>query len=279
VPAAEQAAVFADLAASACRQAGASLGDVGRIAIGANGVDFVEEWTVQHRELCRLAGFPPDRTALVNDGIPALWGASPDRRSAVIQLGSALTSACRPELGSETVFDALDLAGLYDLRRQVVPVVARMLDGRSERTGLAERLLDHLGTDEAGFGHAVYRSAEVRARLLTAGAVVAQAWLAGDQAATVMIEAAADDLATLAAAIARRLGRGRFTCALGGGALRSLPPAFHDLVARRIAEVAPEAQVGRPRLAPELGAVLMAAHAAGLDAALLFERLAMAEAA
>ena len=271
-PTDEQAAAIAGVLTAVLE--GTSLAEIDQVAIGANGIDFASEWPGQHRELCRLTGLRPERSALVNDAIPALWGATPAPRSAIVQLGSALTSAYRPAPGAETVFDTLDLAGFYDLRREVVQVVARMLDGRLQRTGLADRILAHLGVGAAGYGEALYRQAGVRARVLTAAPVVAAAWLDGDPGAAAMIEKTIADLVLLVQAIATRLGPGDFICALGGGTLRSLPDAFQQEAAEAIARCVPGATVAAPRLAPELGAAVMACHLAGQDAAALYAELA-----
>jgi hypothetical protein len=104
--------------------------------------------------------------------------------------------------------------------------------------------------------------------------VLYQAWEAGDQAAVELLESASADYALMASAAAKRAGGSeRWTLCLGGGVLRGAPQALFALTEEKLRRDLPGAVVQSPRLAPEFGAALMAAHAAGRETMELFELL------
>ncbi len=213
------------------------------------------------------------RLTIVNDGIVALWGASPAARAGIIQHGSGLTSALRRELGGEQLYDCLDTSGLCDLRQEAVRVVSRMIDGRCPRTGLMDHLLRHWHVEHPEqFSEMVYRGMIPWQRLWSSAPTVFQCWLAGDAAADRLVRKAAEDYARMAQAIAVRIG-GDAELALGGGVLQQAPPRFWHLLAAELRRFASGSTLRKPALAPEEGAAVMACHYAGADARKLFAGL------
>jgi N-acetylglucosamine kinase-like BadF-type ATPase len=257
--------------------------------LGVSGIDFADQIPGQVQairqalsgdgtdtdfvRLRRKIGLDPKRLTIVNDGIVALWGASPTDRAGIIQHGSGLTSAFRRELGGEQIYDCLDTSGLCDLRQEAVRVVSRMIDGRCPPTSLMDHLLRHWHVEHSErFSEMVYRGMIPWQRLWSSVPTVFQCWLAGDTAAAGLVRKAAQDYARMAQAIAARIGSGA-VLALGGGVLQQAPPRFWHLLEAELRRFDSGATLRRPALTPEEGAAVMACHYAGGDARKLFADL------
>jgi N-acetylglucosamine kinase-like BadF-type ATPase len=247
-------------------RAKASLDDVACCGIGLNGIDFEDERPRQHAAIAGALGIAPERMILVNDGIAALWGATPAPAAGLLQHGSGFTSAFRAQFGGETLFDHLNVGRTFDLRHELLSLVARMIDGRIAPTPLKEAVLAHLEVaDEGEYAEAVYRGRLSPAKRLTTPPLIYSAWEQGDAGAAVLVERAADDYALAAAGMVRRIGQPAAEVAFGGGVIDQAPAAFWDLLAARVRRLCPEAATVRPRLSPAVGAVIMAAHACGVE--------------
>lgn len=257
-------------------EAGIALDRMDRVVLGLSGVDYPDEAEAQRRLIAERLGLG-ERLILVNDGLVALCGVSAEERVALVQHGSGVTTAYRTEIGREAIFDSLDVADVFDLRRAAVAVTARMIDGRAAPTLLMERVLAHCGVSQAGFAEWCMRSSAHRARRAALAEVVFGAWQAGDPAADELVRRAADDYAITVAAMAQRLGAGPFLAAFAGGVIQQGGARFQGLLVQCLAAVCPDARRADPVLPPELGAVVLGAHAAGLDARRVFARLCSAE--
>ncbi len=259
-----------------CAEAGVTRGEVEFTAAGMCGVDFPKDWDAQHAALCSGLDLDPAATDLVNDAVVALWGATPSSRATIVQQGSAFTSAYRSALGGEQVFDPFDYARLFDIRREALARVVRMLDGRLQRTDLASRLLEHFGVADldALYLQLADPTGAGWRQVSTSVLVVRDAWRAGDPVAAQMVDALASDLATTVSAMAARMGPGGFDAAFGGGVLQRLGPELLGVVSARLTELCPQARVVDVALPPEQGALVLAGHRAGLPATRLFEALA-----
>jgi len=278
-PGAEALALLAAVGEDLCAQAGVGGDAACFCGIGLNGVDFDDEMPMQRRAIAGALRLPEDRLALVNDGIAALWGATPAPAAAIIQHGSGITTAWRARWGGETPFDNLDAGRIYDIRWEVMAVVARMIDGRVAPTPLKDRVLAHLNLSAEKFAEAVFRRTYDRQRYLSTPRLIFEAYEQGDAGAELLVGRAIDDYAQTAAAMVRRTGRDDADVALGGGTVQPAGPKFWKRLAERIAAAAPKAKVIRPQLEPEYGAAIMAAFAAGQDAAAFYEKALAARAA
>lgn len=274
-PTEDQLAILDDVVSRACAAAGIGRHELVHVAAGVSGVDFESQWEAQHGAFCRGLGLEPTTMALVNDAVVALWGATKAERSVIVQQGSAYTSAYRAAAGLERVFDPFDYARLFDIRRESLARVVRMLDGRAPTSPFAARFLEHFGVrDLDGLNESLsHRSGDGWRRLSTIAGVVSASWLEGDPATTEMLESLAADLVVTVRAMAEHLGRGPFEAAFGGGVLVHLGPAFLELVSARVTSACPEARVVAVTLAPEHGALVMAGHHAGVAPATLFDAL------
>lgn len=255
------------------RQAGAPIARVDRVVMGLSGVDYADETRKQWRAIAsRLA--LGERLTLVNDGLVALWGASPAPRLTILQHGTGVTSAYRPEIGREAIYDSLDVAGVFDLRRAAISATARMIDGRARASLLMDGVLAHCGVAAADFAEWCLRDETANPRRASLAEVVFSAWRQGDAAAEAMVACAADDYVLTTQAMAARLGPGPFLACFAGGVIQQGGVAFQARVEALLRQACPEASRCGAALAPELGAAMMGAHQLGKDIRLLFDRLA-----
>lgn len=256
-----------------CDDAGVSAERIDRVVLGLSGVDYADEASAQHDLIAERLGLGA-RLRLVNDGLVALWGLSSADRIALVQHGTGITTAYRTALGREAIFDSLDIAEVFDLRRAAVSMAARMIDGRAEVTPLLDGLLAHFGVAAPDFAAWCMRSKDFPARRTAVASVVFAAWRDGDAAADALVQSAARDYVLTLSVMARRLGEGAFSACFSGGVIREGGAPLQALLAQRLAETRPAATLIAPALDPELGAVLLGAWEAGHDARDLFARLA-----
>jgi len=265
-----------DLIAETCDLGGITRDQLSFAGLGLSGVDFGDELAEQRELLFPRIGIAEERAALVNDGVVALWGGSAEPRTVVLQVGSAFTAAYRDAYGNEQPFDHHNLGQVVELRRDLLMFVARALDGREPDSALVGLVLNHFGIavpDE-------YRRMLVRrtfdwtlARRVVD--VLGPALEQGDEAARAMIERTAEAYSDDIACMIGKLGekQGPVDVVLGGGMLRHAPAALREGIAARVSDRHPEATIHEPLLPPAVGGAVMAAHRAGEDVRVLYERL------
>ncbi len=263
---------------SLCAQAGVARTDVARIGLGLNGIDFEDEFAVQHASITEVFGIPSERLILVNDGIVALWGASASPAATILHHGSGITSAYRAAYGQEKLFDHLDTASTFDMRHELFPIIARMINGMIENTPLRAKALAQWGiSDESRFPEAVFRRLIPGDRRLSTPLIIYEAWLAGDAVAAGLVLRAADDYALVAKAMIARTSSATAEATFGGGVIACAPPEFWPLLEERVHRYFPSAVVKRPDLPAAFGAAIMAAFHGGVEPEALFRRLMESE--
>ncbi len=263
--------VIEPLLEEALKSAGIGLSEVARVAMGLSGVDFADETKVQAECISSRLGLR-ERLALVNDGLIALWGVSAGDRVVLVQHGSGVTTAYRDALGHEAIFDSLDVAHVFDLRRAAVSRTARMIDGREPVTSLKERVLAHCGVVEGDFVEWYLRDPIARPRCSALAAVVFEAWQHDDAVGIELVDAAASDYVLTAQTMGRRLGDGAFEACFAGGVIHQGGQQFRKLLVQKMERAAPHARCVDAALPPELGALVLARWSAGGDARALFEQ-------
>jgi N-acetylglucosamine kinase-like BadF-type ATPase len=271
VPSAESCAVLQSVQARLCELGGIRPDAVAWLGLGLNGVDFPEETLMQHGVLSRVLAMPPERFLLVNDGIAALWGATPAAAAAIIQHGTGFTAAYRSDYGAELPFDNLDAGRFYDLRLEALARVARMLDGRVAASPLQAAILaclDHPA--EKDYGEIVFLRKYTQAQLAAVLPAVLRVAEGGDPAALFLVECAIADYVCTAATIARKTGSASPDVILGGGRLLSAPVWFLERIVAGVLRECPGARFRRPERSPAVGAAIMAAHADGCAPSLFF---------
>lgn len=270
-PSAESCAVLQTVQATVCEAAGIRPDAVARLGLGLNGVDFPEETLMQHAFLSRVFAIPPERFILVNDGVAALWGATPAPAAAIVQHGTGFTAAYRSAFGAEHPFDNLDAGRFYDLRVEALALVARMIDGRAPVSPLKAAVfacLDHPA--EKDYGEIVFLRKISPAQLAAILPAVLRTAADGDAAAQSLVGRAIDDYVCTAVTMIRKTGSANPDVVFGGGRLLSAPDWFWSRLAAGVRKECPGAVVRRPELSPAIGAVIMAAHAAGCPPARFF---------
>lgn len=263
-PSPESCAVLRSVRDRLCETAGVRTSAISGFGLGLNGVDYPEETIMQHKVLARELDVSPERLILVNDGIVALWGATPAEAAAILQHGTAVTAAYRSAYGSERPFDHLDAGRLYDLRAGTLALVARMIDGRAAVSPLKDAVLAVLGNPaESEYAEIVFLhriSADQLAGLLPAVWSLATT---GDPAALGLVGRTVEDYVCTAVAMLRKTGSDTPDISFGGGRMASAPDWFWRRLAEGVRKECPGATVRKPQRPPAVGAAIMAAHADG----------------
>jgi N-acetylglucosamine kinase-like BadF-type ATPase len=273
-PRPESCAVLASVVDDLCHQCRRSRDSVRRCGIGLNGIDFADGIPMQHAEISRAVGIAPERVGLVNDGIVALWGATPSPAAVIVQHGSGFTAAYRSDHGRETLFDHLSVASVFDIRAGLIALVARMINGMAAPTPLKDNALAFFGIEEDAYCEAIYRGVILRDRRLSTVPLVFDSWLEGDAGAEFLVQSAIDDYALAAIAMMAKTKSPCPDLTLGGGLLNAAPPKFWAALTERLQESYPGVVARPPQLPPESGAAIMAGYETGLDPRALFGKLA-----
>jgi N-acetylglucosamine kinase-like BadF-type ATPase len=153
-----------------------------------------------------------------------------------------------------------DQGSAYDVGHAAIQAVVKALDGRGPQTTLSPEVFAHLEAPDLKTVYDHYHSGRI-ARATIAGLAVRVAAQAeqGDYVAQQILARAAEELASMAGAVARRLwpdGESVVVCPVGG-LFRAGQPLLDPLRAA-LSATAPAASLEQPRFPPVLGAVLLA---------------------
>jgi N-acetylglucosamine kinase-like BadF-type ATPase len=163
-----------------------------------------------------------------------------------------------------------DWGGGSDLGLAALGAAVRARDGRGPRTALEHAVPAHFGLKTpAAVTGALYRDELDATRLRELSPVVFAAAAAGDAVARQVVDRLADELATMAGAVIRRLHLARTDAevVLGGGVFATDDRAFYARLADRLHATAPRARITRLEKPPVLGAALLALDEAGSEKA------------
>lgn len=148
---------------------------------------------------------------------------------------------------------SVGMAGLF--------AAVRARDGRGPRTDLSELVPRHFGVrrPETVTRH-LYEGTIPEDRIRELSPVVFDAAMKGDVVARDIVDRLADELATMAIALARRLRmtRDRYDVVLAGGVFRTRDQEFIERLRDRVGTALPHASVHRLDAPPVLGAALLA---------------------
>ncbi|MBR8215522.1 N-acetylglucosamine kinase [Burkholderia vietnamiensis] len=157
-----------------------------------------------------------------------------------------------------------DEGSAYWIAREGLAAFSRMADGRAARGPLFDIVRAHFALEHDLDLCAAVNAGAVRSRFAQLSRLVIDAAHAGDPAAHALIDRATDELAQLAAGVARALGwppGEPLPVSYSGGVFnagaRVLEP-LRDALARRV----PDAVLTAPRLGPHVGAAVHAARLA-----------------
>lgn len=243
------------------------------ICLGIAGVDRPDDSAVV-RGIMRRIGFKA-RVLVVNDALVALEAGAPGVPGVVIISGTGSIAYGRNSHNEGARAGGWghvlgDEGSGYWIGRAALRAVLREADRRGPRTALTPLLLKHFDVAESqSLIHEVYQNRLRPAAIGALAECVQAAFTGGDEAATGILRAAADELESAGLSVARRLAleRARFPFILAGGIFRAVP-WLHDELHRRLPVAMPGAEVRLLDREPAAGAVSLAIQEARGGAAI-----------
>jgi N-acetylglucosamine kinase-like BadF-type ATPase len=205
---------------------------------------------------------------VLNDSFGALRAGTDRDWGVVLICGQGINAAAISPDGRRARFDALgeisgDWGGGTSIGQAGLAAAVRGRDGRGPRTSLERLVPGHFGlATPAALTRAMYEGRIRMARLAELPPIVFGAAVDGDAAARAIADRLADELATMATALLRRL---RMTAldpdvVLAGGVFRTHDTLFFEAIERQIRDVAQGARLVHLTAPPVAGAAIL-----GLD--------------
>ena len=258
------------LAAAAARRAGlldssaAPLADVGLYSVA--GADFAGETRMLTHAFAETG--LTRRTEVLNDTRAALRAGTDHPWGVVLICGAGVNAAAVGPTGRTARLAALgpisgDRGGGRDLGMGALGAAVRARDGRGPRTAFEGLVPAHFGLKRPeAVTRAIYEGRIPEQRLLELAPLVFNAARSGDAVARGLLDRLADELATMAIAMTRRVGlaRSAFDVVLAGGVFQNHDDAFLGRLDTAVRAVAPKAHLAPLRSPPLVGAALL-----GLD--------------
>ena len=233
------------------------------ICLGIAGVDRAEDQAVVQGVMDRI-GYRAT-ILIVNDALVALQAGVGDAPGIVIVSGTgsiAYGRNARDEAARAGGWGYVlgDEGSGYWIGRLALRAVVRNADGRGRETSLTPRLLGHFGLTRASeLIHRVYHEELAPSAIGALARYVQEARDDGDLVAASILDLAAEELVSAAAAVMRRLEMEResFSFVLAGGMFHALPWLCNQLK-MLLPSLAPQSRTIRLEQEPALGAVQLA---------------------
>jgi len=237
------------------------------ICLGIAGVDRADDQRVVRGIMDRI-GYKAT-VLIVNDALIALQAGVGDAPGIVIVSGTGSIAYGRNVRGEAARAGGWghvlgDEGSGYWIGRNALRAVVRSADGRGAETSLAPRLLAHFGlTGATELIHRVYHKALAPSDVGALARYVQQARDEGDEVAAGILNFAADELMTTAAAVMKRLDMesDSFSFVLAGGMFRAVP-WLCERMKRLLPSIAAHSGTILLEHDPALGAVQLALAAA-----------------
>lgn len=233
---------------------------VDAVCLGIAGADRPAHRELVREMLARL-GFRR-RVRVVHDAVVALAAGAPDGIGLVIVAGTGSVAYGADPQGQTARSGGWgwllgDEASAFWLGHAAVRQGIRGADGRGPETTLFERICRRVGAETPqGLADWFYAQDRPRAGVAELAGLVEEAAVAGDAAASDLLDQAADHLARAARAVARRLRfPGPYPLILAGGTFRACPGLEARLAGRL---ELPDARIERLAVEPARGAVTLA---------------------
>jgi N-acetylglucosamine kinase-like BadF-type ATPase len=203
-----------------------------------------------------------ERDIVVNDCIGALWAGATDGWGIALVCGQGINAAAIAPDGRHARFDGVgDISGDWGGGTSVgmagLAAAVRARDGRGPRTTLERLVPAYFGLSRpSAVTRAFYDGRIPEARVGELSPVVFAAAAEGDREARAIADRLADELTTMAIALARRLGikRRPIGVVLAGGVFRTDDAAFFEGLDTRIRAELPAATLIRLDAPPVAGA-------------------------
>ena len=267
VPLADGARALAALVERARVEAGDGAVGAPRIAVhGLAGADYPED--VRQLRAAFADAAPAGEVLVLNDTFAALRAGASRPWGIALICGQGINGAAVSPTGRRVRFAGVgDIAGDWGGGGSVgmdgLGAAVRAQDGRGPSTALERTIPAAVGLKRPdAVTHAYYAGRLDERRVADLAPTVFATAMAGDPVARSIIDRLADELVTMAAALARRtaLVRRDPDVVLAGGVFKTHDAVFHDRLRAGIARVIPAAQVVRLAAPPVLGSALI-----GLD--------------
>jgi N-acetylglucosamine kinase-like BadF-type ATPase len=247
--------------------AGGRAGELPRIAVHCvAGGDYPSDIRMLERAFAEVA--PAVETVVLNDTYAALRAGATRSWGIVLICGQGINGAAVGVDDRRVRFAGVgdisgDWGGAASVGMAGLGAAVRARDGRGPRTELEETIPRAVGLARPeAVTHAYYTGRLSEARIGELAPVVFATAAGGDRVARTIIDRLADELATMAVALARRahLVRREPEVVLAGSVFRTDDAAFHDRIRSRILAAIPAARIQRLAAPPVVGAALI-----GLD--------------
>jgi N-acetylglucosamine kinase-like BadF-type ATPase len=254
-----------ELAQRAAKKAGIDPAERPLAWIGVHalaGADYRADVYRLDREIAGL-GLAP-RGIVVNDCIGALWAGATNGAGIALVCGQGINGAAISPDGRQARFDGVgdisgDWGGGTSIGMEGLGAAVRARDGRGPRTSLEKLVPAYFGMKRpSAVTRAFYDNRIVGERVGELSPVVFGAATDGDAVARSIVDRLADELATMAIALARRtaLTRQSVEVVLAGGVFKTHDRAFFDRIEERIHAGVPQAKLVRLDVPPVTGAAL-----------------------
>lgn len=233
------------------------------ICLGIAGVDRPDDGGTM-RAIMKRIGYKA-RCLVVNDALIALEAGAPDQPGVVVIAGTGSIAYGRNDRNEAARAGGWgyilgDEGSGYWIGRAALRAVLREADRRGPATQLTARLLSHFGVGRPQeLIHHVYQGTLRPAAIAALAQSVMHAFSDGDEVATGILRAAAEELESSALSVARRLEivGSEFPFVLSGGMFRAVPWLEEEL-ARRLPIGSPRSRTVLLDVEPAAGAVRLA---------------------
>lgn len=226
------------------------------------GADFTADVRMLERALAgaRLS----DRDVVVNDCIGALWAGASEGWGIALICGQGINGAAIAPDGRTARFDGVgDISGDWGGGTSVgmagLAAAVRARDGRGPRTSLEQVVPAHFGLSRpSAVTRAFYDARIAGPRVGELSPVVFRAATEGDPVARSIVDRLADELATMAVALARRtaITRRSVEVVLAGGVFSTTDKAFFERIETGVRAVVRDARLVPLDVPPVAGAAL-----------------------
>jgi N-acetylglucosamine kinase-like BadF-type ATPase len=213
-----------------------------------------------------------ERVSVHNDAFGALRAGAPHGWGVVVICGAGVNAAgMAPDGRTARLAGIGDLSGDWGggegIGREALAAAVRARDGRGPATALERRVPERLGVRRPiDVARRMYEGTMNDRRLEELAPLVFDVAAEGDAVARAIVDRLADELASMAVAIARqlRVARRPVDVVLAGGVFRATDPAFYRRLEAGVRTAVPEANIVRLRDRPVLGAALLGLDELGL---------------
>ncbi len=230
------------------------------------GADYPSDIRALERAFAAVA--PAGETLILNDTFAALRAGATRPWGIALICGQGINAAAVGRDGARVRYAGVgDIAGDWGGASSVgltgLGAAVRARDGRGPRTALEQTIPRAVGLARPeAVTYAYYSGKLDQARVGELAPTVFATAAAGDAVARSIVDRLADELATMAIALARRAHLVRLDpeVVLAGSVFRTEDAAFHDRLAATISAAVPAARIRRLGAPPVVGAALI-----GLD--------------